>query len=54
MTIAELVLALKQAAERSELGLETPVFCTAPGAEEILAVSQVEMDDEGDCVITLV
>ena len=53
MTIAELMLALKAAAETSELGLETPVFCTAPGSEAMLLVVDVTVDAEGDCMILL-
>ena len=53
VTIADLVLALKAAAEDSELGLETPVFCVAPGLDEVLAVADVAVDDEGDCMISL-
>ena len=53
MTIADLVLALKAAAETSDLGLETPVFCVAPGSDEVLAVADVAVDDEGDCMISL-
>lgn len=54
MTIAELVLALKRAAERSGLGLETQVYAQAPSSEEVLAVSKIEVDDEGDCMLTLI
>lgn len=53
MTIGELVLALKAASEKGELGLSTPVFCSPPGSDEILAISRVDVDDEGDCKISL-
>ncbi len=54
MTIAELVLALKHAAEASPLGLETPVFCDGKASDEVLAIARVEIDDEGDCMISLI
>lgn len=54
MTIAELVLALKRAAEASPLGLETPVFCDGKASDEVLAINRVEIDDEGDCMISLI
>ena len=53
MTIGELVRALKAAAETSELGLETPVFCTALGSDAMLLVAEVAVDDEGDCMTLL-
>jgi len=42
------------AAESSPLGLQTPVFCDGKASEDVQAIARVEIDDEGDCMITLI